>query len=80
MLALPFGEESDMSISANFRSLSRQNDLHTSVERQGLALGAARERAFRAASLSREHERRAKAAVDCWENEGGAPSGRLPRH
>jgi hypothetical protein len=75
MLVLPFGEESDMSISTNFRSSLRQSDLHTSVERQGLALGAARERASRAASLSREHERRDRVAVDSWENEGGAPSG-----
>jgi len=66
-----------MSISTNSLSSLRQSDLHTSVERQGLALGAARERAFRAASLLQEHERRDEAAADNWENEGGASSGRV---
>jgi len=60
-----------MSISTNSLSSLRQSDLHASVERQGLALGAAREQAFRAASLLREHERRDEAAADNWENEGG---------
>jgi len=80
MLVLPFGEESDMSISTNSLSSLRQSDLHASVERQGLALGAAREQAFRAASLLREHERRDEAAADNWENEGGRLLEELPRH
>lgn len=64
-----------MSISTNSRSPLRQSNLHTSVERQALALGAARERASRAALLLREHVRGDEAAVDSWENEGGTPSG-----
>jgi len=72
MLVLPFGEESDMSISTNSPASLRQRNLHINVERQGLALGAARERAARAASLPGESERRVEAAIDNWENEGGA--------
>lgn len=65
-----------MSISINSPSASsRERDLHTNVERQGLALGAARERTLRAVSLSRERERRLEAAIDNWENEGGAAGG-----
>jgi hypothetical protein len=67
-----------MSISTNFRSSLRQSDLHTSVERQTLALGAARDRASQAALLSREHGRGDEAAIDGWENEGGTPSGTAP--
>ena len=64
-----------MSISLNSPSSLRQRDLHTNVERQGLALGAVRERTLRAASVSRERERRLEAAIDNWENEGGAAGG-----
>ena len=69
-----------MSISINSPSSSlRERDLHTSVERQGLALGAARERTLRTAFVSRararERERSLEAAIDNWENEGGAAGG-----
>lgn len=68
-----------MSVSINSpSSLLRERDLHTNVERQGLALGAARERTRRAASVSRERERRLEAAIDNWENEGGAAAGVHP--
>ncbi|HAF41143.1 MAG TPA: hypothetical protein DCG90_05160 [Sphingobium sp.] len=46
-------------------------DLHIRVERQGLALGAARERTLRADTDSRDREMRLEAAIDDWENEGG---------
>ena len=76
---LPFGEESGMSISIYSPSSSlRERGLRANVERQGLALGAARERTRRAASLSRERERRLEAAIDDWENEGGAVAGVHP--
>ena len=68
-----------MSISIYSPSSSlRERGLHANVERQGLALGAARERTRCAASLSRERERRLEAAIDDWENEGGAVAGVHP--
>ncbi len=68
-----------MSISIYSPSPSlRERDLHTNVERQGLALGVARERTRCAASLSWERERRLESAIDDWENEGGAVAGVPP--
>ncbi len=68
-----------MSISINSPSSSlRERDLHINVERQGLALGAARERTRCAASVLRERERRLEAAIGDWENEGGAAAGVHP--
>lgn len=66
-----------MSGSQQFQSsLSlRQLDRHAQVERQGLALGAARERSRYAASLARDREQRMDAAIDGWENEGGTAVG-----
>jgi hypothetical protein len=62
-----------MSISKDSPSSSlRERNSHTNVERLGLALGAARERTCRAASISGERQRRLEAAIDDWENEGGA--------
>jgi hypothetical protein len=49
----------------------RQTVLHERVERQGLALGASRERTFRARVLSQQNERNLEAAMDSWANEGG---------
>ncbi|WP_153023169.1 MULTISPECIES: hypothetical protein [unclassified Sphingobium] len=62
-----------MSVSPNFLSSpsTRRLNLHTSVERQGFALGAARERMFRAAHTVHGRERQLEAAIDQWENEGG---------
>ncbi|WP_340268444.1 hypothetical protein [Sphingobium mellinum] len=51
----------------------RQTVLHERAERQGLALGASRERAFRA--LSQQTERNLQTAMDRWENEGGTATG-----
>jgi hypothetical protein len=68
-----------MSVSPNSSSSSsslRQRDLHANVERQTLALGAARERTLCADSFARE--RRLERAVGAWENEGGAVAGDGP--
>ena len=49
----------------------RQTVLHDRVERQGLALGASRERTFRAHALLQQNERNLEADMDSRENEGG---------
>lgn len=56
----------------------RQIVLHERIERQGLALGASRERTFRARALSQQNERNLQAAMDIWENEGGTATGVPP--
>lgn len=49
----------------------RQDQFHADVERQGLALGAARERFRLQDVLSADRERKLEEALDSWENEGG---------
>ncbi|WP_336952014.1 TPM domain-containing protein [Sphingobium aromaticivastans] len=69
-----------MSTSPNipFPLPSRQSVLHERIERQGLALGVSRDRAFRARVLSQQNERNLQTAMDCWENEGGTAIGVSP--
>jgi len=47
----------------------RQTILHDRVERLGLALGASRERTFRARTLSQQNEQRRNAPVEGWEDD-----------
>ena len=56
----------------------RQRARHADVERQGFALGAERERARRAASISQARERQLDGAINDWENEGGTAVGMPP--
>lgn len=56
----------------------RQRKRHADVERQGLALGAERERARRAASISQDREQQLEGAINDWENEGGTTVGMPP--
>ncbi|WP_176599417.1 hypothetical protein [Sphingobium sp. 15-1] len=68
-----------MSTSQDHSSLSfRQRARQADVERQGLALGAERERARCAASVSQDRERQLEGAIDDWENEGGTAFGMPP--
>lgn len=52
-----------------------QRILHANVERQGLALGASRERTRRAVLVSAEDGNRLQKALEIWENEGGSARG-----
>jgi len=62
----------------SYSSSLRQRERHAGVERQGLALGAERERARRATSISQDRERQLEGAINDWENEGGAAIGMPP--
>lgn len=53
----------------------RQTVLHDRAERLGLALGAARERAFQTGFLSEPDENSVNAAIDRGQSEAGSPSG-----
>lgn len=61
-----------MTVSTIFPASERQLDFHASVERQGLALGAARERNRRVDSILQDRQQIMELSIDSWENEGGA--------
>lgn len=56
----------------------RQRERYADVERQGLVLGAERERARRATSISQDSERQLEGAINDWENEGSTAVGMPP--
>ena len=56
----------------------RQRERYADVERQGLVLGADRECARRATSISQDSERQLEGAINDWENEGSTAVGMPP--
>ncbi|HKY80899.1 MAG TPA: hypothetical protein VJM09_05435 [Sphingobium sp.] len=63
----------------DFSLTRRQQERHDGVERQGLALGAAHERARLAACTLHDREIQSAFALDGWENEGGRTARIAPR-
>jgi hypothetical protein len=53
----------------------RQKERRIGVERQGLALGAARERSRLAVRALYDREQQSNLALEDWENEGGPVAG-----